>query len=128
MSDELRLAQANAAEERAHRRGVLARLQSLRGEYRQVLKDRDRAVVLLKRVLDTYSREGMGPASSHRIAAHADARAFIAELEQSPKPAPQPLPACVGNAHCVSRREHGDGECGCWHDSLGMLLKGDVPK
>lgn len=38
------------------------------------------AVVLLRRVLDTYSRDGMGPGSSRRIAAHGDARAFLAKV------------------------------------------------
>lgn len=48
--------------------------------------------------------------------------------EQPPKKDPVPLPACVNNSHCQSRRINGDGECGCWHDSLGMLLKEGPPK
>jgi hypothetical protein len=33
---------------------------------------------------------------------------------------------CKNTPHCQSRREHGDGECGCYHDSMGMALAGFV--
>ena len=32
------------------------------------------------------------------------------------------FPNCVDNDHCRSRREHGDGTCGCGHDSIAMAL------
>lgn len=38
------------------------------------------------------------------------------------------FPDCVDNAHCRSRREYGDGECGCHHDSIGMAMRGEQPK
>lgn len=44
------------------------------------------------------------------------------ENTQPPAVSLEPAP-CIDNAHCRSRREHGDGECGCHHDSLGRLLR-----
>ena len=62
----------------AHFNETLAeRMAAERDEARAQLAE---AVVLLRRVLDTYSRDGMGPGSSRRISAHGDARAFLATV------------------------------------------------
>jgi hypothetical protein len=34
--------------------------------------------------------------------------------------------ACVNTAHCKARRKWGDGECGCYHDSIGIVLSGGL--
>jgi hypothetical protein len=57
------------------------------------------------------------------------ARAMHAYAEQRVAEAlyKERFPKCINNAHCQSRREHGDGECGCFHDSIALALSGFKP-